>query len=107
MAVMPIEGINQLPQPLGAVVFHYSKTDDYKPEFVSMGIANDGSEIDTLSTVYYAKAQGLSDILVLVPEGKLEKRKREFAGLEVSPISFDTSELDIGDWKFLNGCCRQ
>lgn len=103
MAVMPIKGINKLPNPLGAVVFHYSKTDDYKPEFVSMGIANDGSEVEALSNLYNAKAQGLNDIIVLVPEGKLEQRRKEFSGLEVYPITFDTSELDIGDWKFLMG----
>ncbi len=34
MATTPIPGLNQLPRPLGAVVFHYHQTQDYPPEFV-------------------------------------------------------------------------
>lgn len=103
MAVMPIRGINQLPQPLGAVVFHYSKTEDYRPEFVSMVSPNTGGEVEELQTLYGANPIGLRDVILLVPQGKLAQRRKEFSGLPVYPISFDTSELDIEDWKFLMG----
>ena len=36
MASLPIPNINKLPQPLATVIFHYSPTMDYKPEFTSM-----------------------------------------------------------------------
>lgn len=102
MAVMPIPGINQLPNPLGAVVFHYDK-ESYKPEFVTMTRPNFGAEADLLSEIYHARATGLPDVLVLVPEGKLVQRQHEFPDLSVQPIHFDTTELDLDDWKFLMG----
>jgi DNA phosphorothioation-dependent restriction protein DptH len=103
MAVTPIPGINQLPAPLGAVVFHYSKTEDYKPEFASMTQPNTGADVDLLRQIYGAQAVGLSDILILAPEGKVAQRQKEFPGLPVRSIFFDTSELQLDDWKFLMG----
>jgi len=103
MAVKPIPGINKLPRPLAAVVFHYSKTEDYRPEFVSMAQPNDGQEVEKLHELYGADPVALPDIIVLTPEGKLNQRQIEFPDLNVHPIAFDTSELDIEDWKFLMG----
>lgn len=103
MALMPIPGINQLLRPLASVVFHYSKTEDYKPEFISMGNANEDVDSDKLQEFYQASPSGLQDILVLTPSGKVEKRREEMPDLTVGPIAFDTSELDIEDWKFLMG----
>jgi len=36
MALLPIPNINVLPRPLATVIFHYSPTMDYRPEFTSM-----------------------------------------------------------------------
>ena len=44
MATMPIEHINVLPSPLATVIFHYSPTQDYAPEFTSMINANSVDE---------------------------------------------------------------
>lgn len=103
MALMPIPSINKLPRPLASVVFHYSKTEDYKPEFVSLIHPNEGKEIDILQKQYHAIPDNISDMLVLVPMGKLEKRRQEMPGIKIEPIVFDSSELDIEDWKFLMG----
>jgi len=103
MAVKPISNINKLPQPLGAVVFHYSKTDDYRPEYVSMINKNDGGEVSELEKLYNASPTAIEDVLVLVPQGKLAQRRAEFPNLSIHPITFDTTELDIEDWKFLMG----
>ena len=103
MAVMPIPGINQLPRPLAAVVFHYSKTQEYVPEFVSMNQPNESQESAELAKLYGAHPSGLSDVIVLTPETKLEQRRNEYPNLSVYPITFDASELAIGDWKFLMG----
>ena len=40
MACMPIAGVNELPHPLASVIFHYSSTLEYRPEFISMAAAN-------------------------------------------------------------------
>ncbi len=40
MASLRIPGINLLPRPLATVIFHYSPTMDYQPEFTSMVGAN-------------------------------------------------------------------
>ena len=33
MATMPIAGVNVLPEPLAALVFHYHRSESYPPEF--------------------------------------------------------------------------
>ena len=35
-ATLPAPPVNQLPSPLATIVFHYSPTLDYEPEFTSM-----------------------------------------------------------------------
>jgi DNA phosphorothioation-dependent restriction protein DptH len=44
MASLPIPNINVLPRPLATVIFHYSPTMDYKPEFTSMVEPNSDAE---------------------------------------------------------------
>ena len=59
MACMPIPGINALPYPLAGVIFHYSSTLDYQPEFTSMALPNAGdAEVDELRTRYGASHRG-------------------------------------------------
>ena len=104
MATMPIPGINQLPRPLATVVFHYSQTQDYKPEFTSMNQANDDEKsLKTLMDDYAASGRPLSDLVLLAPEGKIDARKAEYPGIEVLPLKFASSELQAGHWRFLMG----
>ena len=42
-ATLPAPPVNQLPQPLATIVFHYSPTLDYEPEFTSMIAPNTDS----------------------------------------------------------------
>ena len=42
MACMSVKGVNRLPHPLAGVIFHYSATLDYQPEFTSMATAECG-----------------------------------------------------------------
>ena len=73
MASLVLPGINQLPQPLATVVFHYSQTQDYRPEFTSMNRPNDDVRaIDILGSEYHARPAALRDMVLLVPAGKLE-----------------------------------
>jgi hypothetical protein len=104
MAIRPLPGLNVLPQPLAAVVFHYNESEDYTPEFVSMLRPNSvDAEVVRLREEYRGEPQGLEDILVLAPADKVSARQRAFPGLTVEPIAFHPAELTIQDWRFLMG----
>jgi DNA phosphorothioation-dependent restriction protein DptH len=104
MACLSIPGINQLPAPLASVVFHYSPTMDYKPEFTSMVNANDKeSQIRVLQERYGAIPVALKDIVLVVPPGTFEERKAEYSGLTVKPLYFNPSELKSSHWTYLMG----
>lgn len=104
MASLAIPGINCLPEPLSTVIFHYSPTMDYKPEFTSMVDANRvEDQIRSLKDVYGAEPKALTDVLLLVPADKIEERQAEYPDIEVLPLQFSASELKASHWKFLMG----
>lgn len=104
MASMPLERINVLPSPLATVIFHYSPTQDYAPEFTSMIHANSvGEEIRILRERYKANPNALKDVLILTPSNKVAERQLEYPKIEVRPITFAASELKAAHWKFLMG----
>ena len=104
MASLPLPGINLLPQPLATVVFHYSQTQDYKPEFTSMiRPNNDPQAVAALAADYQARPAALKDIVLLAPSAKLEARRAEYPGIEVLPLKFASAELQASHWRFLMG----
>jgi DNA helicase HerA-like ATPase len=104
MASMKIPNINELPSPLATVIFHYSPTQDYAPEFTSMINPNSASEeMRMLLEQYHGKPMPFKDILLLAPENKVAERIKEFPGIEVKPLAFAASELKAPHWKFLMG----
>jgi len=104
MASLKIPGINCLPEPLSTVIFHYSPTMDYKPEFTSMVGANSvEDQVRALKEVYGAEPKALADVLLLVPADKIEERQAEYPNIEVRPLQFCASELKASHWKFLMG----
>ncbi len=104
MASMPIPRVNLLPHPLATVIFHYSPTMDYAPEFTSMVEANgDEGQVQSLRERYGAEPQALSDVLLLVPEDKLDERREEYPSIEVHPLKFAAAELQASHWRFLMG----
>jgi hypothetical protein len=104
MACMPIPNINILPSPLATVIFHYSPTQDYKPEFTSMVAANsESTEASVLRKRFGAEPAALKDVVIFVPASKVEERKTEYPELEVLPLTFAASELKATHWKFLMG----
>lgn len=104
MACMPIAGVNVLPRPLAAIIFHYSTTLDYKPEFTSMVAPNtDDAQIRLLRDRFGVQPQGLKDVVILAPAAKVAERSAEYPGLKVLPIAFKSSELKAAHWKFLMG----
>ncbi len=104
MASMRLEHINVLPSPLATVIFHYSPTQDYAPEFTSMIYPNSvDEEVRILRERYNADPEGLKDVLILTPSNKVEERRAEYPDIEVRPIAFSASELKAAHWKFLMG----
>ena len=104
MATINIPNINQLIKPLSTVIFHYSPTQDYKPEFTSMIAVNDDEkQLQVLKEHYGAEPACLKDVVLLTPVDKLEQRKEEYPGIDVHPLKFSSSELQAGHWKFLMG----
>lgn len=104
MASMSHQNINVLPSPLATVIFHYSPTQDYAPEFTSMVNANSvDEEIRILRERYKTNPQALKDLLILSPANKVDERRAEYPDIEVKPIAFSASELKAAHWKFLMG----
>jgi ABC-type branched-subunit amino acid transport system ATPase component len=104
MASLSIQGINCLPEPLATVIFHYSPTMDYEPEFTSMVGANSvEDQIRLLKEGYGAEPKALADVLLLVPLDKIEARRAEYPDIAVLPLQFAASELKASHWKFLMG----
>ena len=104
MASLPIAQINRLPQPLATVIFHYSPTMDYRPEFTSMVEANsDEAQIRALRERYGAEPKALSDVVLLAPADKIGERREEYPGIEVHPLKFAACELQTSHWRFLMG----
>ncbi len=104
MTCVPIENINVLPSPLTTVIFHYSQTQDYRPEFTSMAEPNSEEEqIRALRERYGAAPQAIKDVVLLTPPGKISERQAEYPDIKVHPISFTAGELKAAHWKFLMG----
>ena len=103
-ATLPAPPVSQLPEPLATIVFHYSPTLDYKPEFTSMVAPNeDSSQVTELATRYGGTPDALGDVVVLVPGDQLEQRRMEHRGLAVLPLKFASRELRAEHWRFLMG----
>ncbi|GGK89320.1 hypothetical protein Sme01_49590 [Sphaerisporangium melleum] len=99
---MPASG--ELSHPLATIVFHYSPTLDYAPEFTSMVLPNDDAgQIEALRDRYGADPAALTDVVMLVPEDHLEQRRVEYPAIDVVPLKFGSAELRAEHWRFLMG----
>lgn len=104
MVLREFSKVNKLPAPMASVIFHYSDSMDYAPEFTSMVYPNDeAGQLAKLKAEYGAKPGNIKDVILLAPESQVETRKSEYPDLEVHSIGFDSSELSVKDWMFLLG----
>ncbi|WP_431877456.1 methylation-associated defense system ATP-binding protein MAD8 [Micromonospora marina] len=104
MALLPAPPVNVVPHPLATIVFHYSQTQEYAPEFTSMVEPNDDpDQARDLQNQYGITPQGLSDVVMLVPEDQLTQRRFEYPHLTVLPLKFGSAELRAEHWRFLMG----
>lgn len=104
MVLKQVSNVNHLPSPLAGVIFHYSESMDYEPEFTSMIYPNDNfSEIQKLQQEYGVNPERIEDIVILTPKDKVEERQVKYPSIPVLPIAFNSSELNVQDWLFLLG----
>jgi DNA phosphorothioation-dependent restriction protein DptH len=104
MALLPIAHINVLPRSLATIIFHYSPTQDYQPEFTSMVAPNDeAGQMQVLREHYGAEPQALQDLILLAPQDKLAARRAEYPNIEIHPLKFAAAELQASHWRFLMG----
>ncbi len=104
MVLKQFSNVNKLKAPLASVIFHYSDSMDYAPEFTSMVSPNDDErQLAMLKERYGADPGSIEDVILLAPESKVEERKAEYPSIEVHPIGFDSAELQVKDWMFLLG----
>ena len=104
MVLKQVQNVNILNSPLAGVIFHYSESMDYEPEFTSMIVENDQErELAILKEKYGANPASIEDVVLLSPVDKIEERRLEFPSIEVLPISFNSKELNVQDWMFLLG----
>ena len=89
---------------MASIIFHYSDSMDYAPEFTSMVYPNDDAgQLAKLKAEYGAEASSVNDVVLLAPASQVEIRKSEYPSIDVHPIGFDSSELAVRDWMFLLG----
>lgn len=104
MVLKQFSNINKLPSPLAGVIFHYSESMDYEPEFTSMILPNDKeNELAKLKARYGAEPDNIEDVIILTPKDKIEERKAEYPSIKVLPIAFNSKELNVQDWMFILG----
>jgi hypothetical protein len=104
MVLKQFSNINKLPSPLAGVIFHYSESMDYEPEFTSMINANTNpTELEKLKELYSAEPDKIEDVVILTPSDKVDERREEFPSIQVEPIAFNSKELNVQDWMFLLG----
>jgi len=103
-AALSASPVNELPNPLATIVFHYSPTLDYAPEFTSMVEPNDdAAQLDVLRHRYGVEPAALTDVVILVPEDQLEQRRTDYPNIQVLPLKFGSGELRAEHWRFLMG----
>lgn len=104
MVLRQFSKVNKLPAPMASVIFHYSDSMDYAPEFTSMVYPNDeAGQLAKLKAEYGAEAGCVKDVVLLAPESQVSLRKKEYPDIDVHAIGFDSSELSVKDWMFLLG----
>lgn len=102
MTLKQFPEINLLPGPMASVIFHYSESLDYAPEFTSMVYPNDDArQLAKLKEQYGAEPDSISDVIMLAPEDKVEERQEEYPSIQVLPIKFHSKDLNVQDWMFL------
>lgn len=102
MTLKQFSNVNLLPAPMASVIFHYSESMDYAPEFTSMIYANDeAGQLKKLKDVYGAEPGNIEDVIMLCPIDKVEERQEEYPSIDIHPIAFHSTDLNVQDWMFL------
>ena len=64
---------------MAGVIFHFSESMDYAPEFTSMVYLNDeAGQLAKLKAEYGAEPNSVKDVVLLAPEAQVELRKAQY-----------------------------
>jgi hypothetical protein len=98
-----VPALGPLPKPLATVVFHYSADATYRSEFATLAQpTQDPIAVEWLRE-HGATPTAVDEVVVLVSERQLDRRRIEYSGLRVEPLGLSASELTLADWKLLMG----
>lgn len=61
----------------------------------------DMSQLKKLKDIYGAEPDNINDVIMLCPVDKLEERQEEYPSIEIHPIAFHSTDLNVQDWMFL------
>ncbi len=76
MVLKQFSNVNKLPASMAGVIFHFSESMDYAPEFTSMVYPNDeAGQLAKLKAEYGAEPNSVKDVVLLAPEAQVELRK--------------------------------
>lgn len=104
MVLKQFSHVSELPNPLAGVIFHFSESMDYEPEFTSMMYANSKDrEIAKLKERYGADPDCLDDVIIICPKDKVKEKQLEYPSIQIEPIAFNPGELNVADWMFMLG----
>lgn len=100
----PINGVNHLPHPGCALVFHYSQSQKYRPEMTLMGQPNSNArEVANLVTKWGGTPTGVREVVILSPSKLVAARQEEFPNFQVEPLVFHDSEVSVEGYMNLMG----
>jgi hypothetical protein len=100
--LIPSPQLGPLPNPLATVVFHYSADSSYRSEFASMATAAT-DPVEASWADGPALPQPVDEVIVLVAERQIDKRRTEYPNARVEPLSIGPAELTSANWKLLMG----
>ena len=98
-----IPGANFLPKPGCALVFHYSNSQDYKPEVTLMNRANENPKEIELLQKWGITPTGCKDVVVVCPQSQVAARRVEFPHLTIVPLLFHEEEVAVDSYINLMG----
>jgi energy-coupling factor transporter ATP-binding protein EcfA2 len=101
--VVPIKGGNQLPKPGCALAFHYSQSQDYKPELTLANQPNTNPKEQGMLDEWKILPVGIKEVIVITPKNLVDYRQKEYPHLKIVPLALHETEVSVGSYINLFG----
>lgn len=101
----PCPYLARVPAPRCVIQIHYADNDSHKPEFLTSVHPNSNpKELDLLKRAYpKGVPTGIADVMMLAAPDMVERRRKEFPGVNIQPLTLNLLELSGSQWKYLMG----